>query len=114
VGYEVTSDSFEVTPAPLGASSSAVRGASSIELQASLGSAPGLRALQDGPSDTDIPLLGPWSVELTMSDSTTKMVMVDPSASGAASVPLTAAEAQEVISVMVRDAAGNGGALAVQ
>ena len=49
-----------------------------------------------------------------MADSTTKTVTVNPSPSGAGSVPLTAAEAQEVVSVMVRDAAGNGGALVVK
>jgi neutral ceramidase len=114
VGYEVASDPFEVTAAPLSPASTALRGASSIEIQAELGVAPGLRALQDGPSDTEIPLLGPWSVELTMADSTIKMVMVTPSPSGAASVPLTEVEAQEVVSVMVRDAAGNGGVLQVQ
>jgi neutral ceramidase len=113
-GYSIASEPFEVLPAPLSSASSAVRGASSIEIQADLGSAPGLRALQDGPSDTAIPLLGPWSVELTMADSTTKTVTVNPSPSGAGSVPLTAAEAQEVVSVMVRDAAGNGGALVVK
>jgi neutral ceramidase len=114
VAYEVASDPFEVTPAPLSPDSTAIRGASSIEIQADLGIAPGLRALQDGPSDTDIPLLGPWSVELTMADSSTKMVTADPSPAGAASVPLTAAEAQSVVSVMVWDAAGNGGTLQVQ
>lgn len=114
VGYEVASDPFEVLPAPLSPASSAIRGASSIELQADLGSAPGLRALQDGPSDVEIPLVGPWSVELTMADATIKMVMVDPNPSGAASVPLTDVEAQEVVSVIVRDAAGNGGMLQVE
>lgn len=113
VSYEVASDPFEVIPAPLGPASTATRGASSIEIQADLGGAPGLRALQDGPSDTGIPLLGPWSVELTFADSTTKMVTVNPSAAGAGSVPLTAAEAQDVASADIRDAAGNGGVLGV-
>ncbi|MCK6587675.1 MAG: hypothetical protein L6Q76_08835 [Polyangiaceae bacterium] len=114
VAYEVVSDPFDVIAAPLSPTASAVRGTSSIEIQANLGSAPGLRALQDGPSDTDIPLLGPWSVELTMADSTIKMVMVEPSPAGAASVPLTESEAQAVVSVIVRDVAGNGGVLQVQ
>jgi neutral ceramidase len=111
--YELVSEPFDVTPAPLDPASTAIKGATSLEIQAALGAAPGLRALQDGPSDTEIPLLGPWSVEITFADSTKKSFMVDPSPEGGGTVALTAAEAASAVTVDVRDPSGNGGSIGV-
>jgi len=113
--YEIVSDPFEVVAAPLSASSSATRGATSIELVAGLGSAPGLRALRGvGPSDTNVPLLGPWTVTVTFQNNQTTTMEVTPDGEGKASVPLSAQEAQNAVSVEVLDVAGNGGTLQVQ
>lgn len=114
VDYELTSIPFEVTEAPLSLDSSAKRAGNSIELQASLGQAPGMRALQDGPSDVDIPLPGPWTLEITFADATVKSLMVMPDSNGLISIPLSAAEVLSAMSVNVRDAMGNGGILTVQ
>jgi neutral ceramidase len=111
--YELVSDTFEVVAAPLAATSSATRGATSIDIQASLGAAPGLRALRVGTSDTNVPLLGPWSVTVTFQNGQTKAATVTPDAEGKAQVTLTANEAMNAASVEVRDAAGNGGVLSV-
>ena len=46
-GYEVSSDAFEVIAAPLDASATASKLAAAISLTASLGPAPGLRALRE-------------------------------------------------------------------
>ena len=111
--YSVTSDSFDVVAAPLGASSTATRAASSIDITANLGNAPGLRALRTGPTDVDVPLLGPWTVIVTFANNQTKTMDVTPDASGKASVPLTAQEAIDAVKVDVRDSVGNGGTLDV-
>ena len=111
--YEITSPPFEVVAAPLSPASTATRGASSVDLVANLGTAPGLRALRVGPSDTGVPLLGPWTVTVTFANNQTKVVEVDPDAEGKASVPLTMQEALDAQSVEIRDVAGNGGLLSV-
>jgi len=113
VPYTLTSDTFEVVAAPLAASSTATRGATSVDISANLGAAPGLRALKVGPSDSDLPLLGPWKVTVTFANNQTKMVDVTPDGSGKASVTLTAQEATDAVKVEVRDAMGNGGSLDV-
>ncbi|UQA62972.1 neutral/alkaline non-lysosomal ceramidase N-terminal domain-containing protein [Polyangium aurulentum] len=112
--YVVASEAFEVVAAPLAATSTATRGATTIDIQATLGAAPGLRALRVGPSDANVPLIGPWSVAVTLQDGQTKIATVMPDADGKAQVTLTANEVQEAASVEVRDPAGNGGALVVQ
>nr|WP_240806854.1 neutral/alkaline non-lysosomal ceramidase N-terminal domain-containing protein [Polyangium spumosum] len=111
--YELTSAPFEVVAAPLAATSTAIRGDASIDLVASLGAAPGLRALRVGPSDSGVPLLGPWSVTVTFGDNQTKIVEVTPDGEGKASVALTAQEALDAVTVEVRDVAGNGGMMTV-
>jgi neutral ceramidase len=113
--YELTSDAFEVVPAPLdAASSSAMRTATTLEVQARLGSAPGLRALRAGISDKDVPLVGPWQVTVTFQNIPLKTLTVTPDAEGKASIPLMGVDAANAVSVEVRDAAGNGGALTVK
>jgi neutral ceramidase len=89
------------------------RGASSIDLQASLGSAPGLRPLRVGTSDANVPLLGPWTVTVTFSTGPTKTTEVVPDADGKGTLLLTMQEAQDAQNVEIRDVAGNGGTLAV-
>ena len=111
--YELTSPSFEVVAAPLSAASTATRSASSIELVADLGAAPGLRALRVGPSDAGVPLLGPWTVTVSFSNGQPKTVEVTPDGEGKASVPLTMQEALDAQTVEIRDVAGNGGTLTV-
>jgi len=109
VPYDVASDPFDVVPAPLGPSSTATGTASAVTVVAVVSGAPGLRALREGPSDGDVPLPGPWSVTLTMSDGTTQSAMASPDANGSATVPFTGAAT--VSSVDVRDPWGNGGVL---
>lgn len=111
--YTITSDAFDVVAAPLAASSKATRGASSIDITASLGNAPGLRALKVGPSDVNVPLVGPWKVTVTFANNSTKMVDATPDASGKTTVMLTAQEATDAVKVDVRDSVGNGGSLDV-
>ncbi len=111
--YTITSDAFDVVAAPLAASSKATRGASSLEITASLGNAPGLRALKVGPSDVNVPLVGPWKVTVTFANNSTKMVDATPDASGKTTVMLTAQEATDAVKVDVRDSVGNGGSLDV-
>jgi hypothetical protein len=105
------SPAFQVVAAPLASGSKAVRGASTMTVSAGIGPAPGLRALLDGTSDGVIPLPGPWTVTLTLDDGTTQKQTVTPDATGTASVPVSGAGAAHVVSVDVRDASGNGGAL---
>lgn len=109
--YEVVSDPFEVTTAPLSASSTAKKAAGAIEVHAGLGPAPGLRALRQGLCDGEVPLLGPWKVTVTFGAAPPKEVMVTPDGSGSGNVPLTDAELAGAVSVEVRDPAGNGGSL---
>jgi neutral ceramidase len=111
--YSLTSEAFDIVAAPLAPSSTATRGASSIELTAGLGNATGIRALRVGPSDVNVPLLGPWTVTVTFANNQTKTVDVTPDASGKASVSLTMQEATDAVKVEVRDSVGNGGTLDV-
>jgi len=111
--YTLTSDVFDVVAAPLAASSTATRGASSIDITANLGNAPGIRALKVGQTDANVPLLGPWKAIVTFSNNQTKMVDVTPDGSGKATVSLTAQEATDAVKVDVRDSVGNGGTLDV-
>jgi neutral ceramidase len=111
--YEVASATFDVTAAPLAASSSASKEAASIDIVALLGGAPGLRALGEGVSDVDVALPGPWTVIVTFSNGSSKTVTVSPDAGGAGAVPLTALEIADAVSLDVRDEAGNGGVIAV-
>jgi len=111
--YTLTSETFEVVAAPLAASSTVTRGASSIDISANLGNAPGLRALRFGTTDVNVPLVGPWKVTITFADNSTKMVDATPDGSGKATVSLTAQEATNAVKVDVRDSVGNGGTLDV-
>ena len=109
--YEVASDPFEVVAAPLAAVSSAARNGAAIDVVALLGGAPGMRALREGPSDMDVPLPGPWTVTVAFTSSPSLVVSVTPDAAGVGSVPLTAAQVTDAVSVEIRDEAGNGGVL---
>ncbi|MBK9260405.1 MAG: neutral/alkaline non-lysosomal ceramidase N-terminal domain-containing protein [Polyangiaceae bacterium] len=111
--YSLTSESFEVVAAPLAASSTATRASTSVDVTANLGAATGIRALKVGPTDVNVPLLGPWTVIVTFANNQTKTVDVMPDASGKASVPLTMQEAIDAVKVDVRDSVGNGGSLDV-
>jgi neutral ceramidase len=110
IPYSLASDPFHVIPAPLAPTSGAFKANGAISIQALLGTAPGLRALGTGPSDVDVPLLGPWSVTVTFDDATTENATVTPSA-GSAMLALDPALLTQAVSVDVRDAAGNGGVL---
>lgn len=109
--YEVTSDPFEVVAAPLAPVSSAARNGAAIDVVALLGGAPGMRALREGPSDVDVPLPGPWTATISFTSSPSQTVTVTPDAAGAGSIPLTATEVADAVSVEIRDEAGNGGVL---
>ncbi len=111
--YTLTSDPFEVIAAPLSAASAATRAATSIDITTNLGSAPGIRALKVGASDTNVPLLGPWAVTVTLANNQTKTVQAMPDGAGKATISLTAQEATDAVSVEVRDAVGNGGVITV-
>lgn len=111
--YDLASDPFEVVAAPLAASSSAAKNGAAIDVVALLETAPGLRALVDGPSDVGVPLPGPWTAVVTFAGSPAQTVPVTPGPGGAGSIPLTAAEVTDAVSVDVRDEAGNGGTLAL-
>jgi neutral ceramidase len=113
VTYSIASASFEVTSAPL-ASASVKQSATALEIQALLGSAPGLRALGTGASDTNVPLPGPWTAIVTLDDATIKNGTITPASDGSGLFPLSAAELAKVASVEVRDAAGNGGMIPIQ
>lgn len=106
--YTVASPWFDVVAAPLAPASSATRAGSAISIRALLGNAPGMRALREKVSDTDVPLRGPWTVVVTAADGTKQTLTVTPGADGVGNVPVTAAT-----SVDVRDAAGNGGVLSI-
>jgi len=114
VPYDFTSPPFTVVAAPLDPASSATKAATGLAVQALLGTAPGLRALRDTSSDKGVTLLGPWTVTVNLSGGATQMAMVTPDAMGSGTVPLTAAQIAQAVSVDVRDAAGNGGLLMVQ
>lgn len=109
--YEALSDPFEVTEAPLAASSTATKAAAAIEVHAMLGPAPGLRALRQGPCDSDLPLPGPWKVTVAFGGAPLKEVMVTPDGTGTASVPLSPQELDDVVLIDVRDMYGDGGVL---
>ncbi|EYF03760.1 hypothetical protein [Chondromyces apiculatus] len=109
--YDFTSDPFQVDAAPLAATSSAIRSASAIDVVALLGSAPGLRALREGPSDVDVPLLGPWSVTVTFASGPMQAFDITPDTASTASIPLAAADITDAVSVEIRDVHGNGGVL---
>ena len=109
--YDYVSPVFQVVAAPLAQASKLVVGASSVTVTASIGPAPGMRALLDGTSDGTIALPGPWTVKLTLDDSSVQNQTASPDATGTASIPVSGAGAAHVVSVEVRDAAGNGGVL---
>jgi neutral ceramidase len=109
--YDFVSPTFQVVPAPLAPASKAAIAGSSISVTASIGPAPGLRALLDGTSDGAIALPGPWTVKMTLDDSSVQNQTASPDATGTASIPVSGAGAAHVVSVEVRDAAGNGGVL---
>lgn len=110
--YDVASDPFEVTAAPLAPSSSAVKETGKVTITARLPAAPGMRALVDGPSDAELPLPGPWSVKVTFADATTKTINVAPDAAGVGSIVLNASELASLTMLEVRDPSGNGGDIA--
>ena len=110
--YTAASTPFDVIAAPPATASQAVRGTTSIDVTALLGPAPGFRALRDGVSDGEVPLLGPWQVTVHFDNNQTTMVTVEP-VDGSASIPLPANDIPRVVSVDVRDPAGNGGPIAV-
>jgi neutral ceramidase len=114
VTYDFTSPPFAVVAAPLAPASTAKKSASGVAVQATLGAAPGLRALRDASSDSGLVLPGPWTVTVTFSGAPLQVVMVTPDAMGNGTVPLMPAQIPQVVSVDVRDAAGNGGALMAQ
>jgi hypothetical protein len=114
VPYDVASSQFTVVSAPLGAASTAVRGATSIAIQAVVGGAPGLRALRPIQSDGDVPLPGPYTVVAKLDDGTTQSSSAMPDANGNATVTVTGAGAVHVVSVVVSDAFGNGGTITVK
>jgi neutral ceramidase len=112
--YDLTSPPFTVIAAPLDPTSTAMKGTSGVDITALLGAAPGLRALRDSSSDTGVPLPGPWLVTVSFAGLPSQMVMVTPDATGKGTVALGAGLVAMATSVDVRDAAGNGGAIAVQ
>jgi neutral ceramidase len=114
VGYELVSDPFTVVAAPLAPESTAVSQGAAILITALLANAPGLRALREGTSDVGVPLRGPWTVEVTFGAAPAVILAVTPDGSGAGLLPLTAAEIADVVSIDVRDPAGNGGPLALR
>src|SRR5262249_13917830 len=114
VTYDFTSAPFAVVAAPLAPASNAKKSASGVAVQALLGTAPGLRALRDASSDSGLVLPGPWTVTVAFSGAPSQMVMVTPDDMGNGAVPLMASQIPQVVSVDVRDAAGNGGVLMVQ
>lgn len=112
--YTVCSAAFDVVVAPPSAASSAVAGPTELVVSASLGPAPGLRALRDGVSDGEIPLLGPWSILVTLDDASTMSFVETPDADGTVTLALDPAVLAQAQSVEVRDPVGNGGVLAVR
>lgn len=110
-GYEVASPTFTIVEAALHPDSSLELEATGLAITALLGPAPGLRALRHGVSDGAIPLVGPWTVDIELDDESHVTETVVPSEEGAGSVPLDASTLSRVVSVDVRDPAGNGGVL---
>ena len=109
--YDVVSPTFAIVPAPLAASSTAALTGSSLAVQASLGDAPGMRALvAKGSCDQNIPLVGPWTVTVTPSSGSPVVFKDVAPTDGKASVTLDAS-ITAITSVEVRDAQGNGGVI---
>jgi neutral ceramidase len=111
--YALSSPAFDITAAPLDSSSSASRASAALDLLALLPAPPGLRALRDGVCDEPLPLPGPWQITVRLDDNSSQSLQVDPDETGSASVPLAPADVPRVVSVEIRDPAGNGGELAV-
>jgi hypothetical protein len=111
VTYDVAGSPFDIIAAPLDASSTAVRQATWIDIQAMLAAPPGMRALRVGPSDVSILLPSPWTVTVTLNGMQMMTYDVMPDATGKATLSLSAAEASAAVSVDVRDLSGNGGVL---
>ena len=106
--YAIESQPFTIVAADLDEASASVDGAT-VNLIARLGAAPGLRALRDGGSDLAVPLVGPWDVTVNSSGGSER-IEINPNGDGTASFDLAdAAAAADVVSVEVRDPAGNGG-----
>jgi neutral ceramidase len=112
--YDLTSPPFTVIAAPLDATSTAMKGATGVDITALLGNAPGLRALRDTSSDQGVPLPGPWAVTVSFSGLPSQMVMVMADATGKGTLPLVAGQLALVTTVDVKDGAGNGGTITVQ
>lgn len=111
VDYDVSSPTFSVIAAPLSSVSKLSVDGENLTIQASLGDAPGLRALvEKGPSDSEIPLLGPWTITIKKKDGTSSSQQVEPSG-GEAKIKLDTATIANLLSVEVRDTNGNGGVL---
>ncbi len=110
--YSVESQPFSVIAADLDEATASVDGAT-VNLVARLGNAPGLRALRDGGSDLAVPLAGPWEVTVNSSGGSERFE-VNPNVDGTAALDLAdAAAAAAVVSVDVRDPAGNGGLILI-
>jgi neutral ceramidase len=109
--YEVVSDPFVIVAAPLAGSSRASRTAAGLRIEARVGDAPGLRALRDGPSDRDLPLIGPWSVTVRFDGGRTFDTTATPR-DAAAEIALDGSTTP--IEVEVRDPHGNGGTISVR
>lgn len=103
--YALDSEPFEVTAAPLAMGSTVTLGPTTT-IHATLGNAPGLRALREEISDADISLPGPWTVKVTFTDDTTKDFTVMPT-KGTGTLTVSGVPR----SVEVRDPSGNGGVL---
>lgn len=109
--YEAFSPVFSVVAAPLSPDAKLTVSGNDVTIKALLGNAPGLRALvEKGPSDKDIPLLGPWTVTVNTKKGAPSTQSVDP-VGGEAKLTLDAAVIADLDSIEVRDASGNGGAL---
>ena len=72
-----------------------------------------MRALRDGVSDGLIPLLGPWSVTVTLDDASTIALQATPDEVGHGQLMLDPTDLPRAVSVDIRDPAGNGGTLAI-
>lgn len=114
VDYEIVSDPFTVIAAPLAPESLAIKQGAAITITALLEGAPGLRALREGTSDVGVPLRGPWTVEVTFTGAPATILVVTPDASGVGMLALTAGQVADVVSIDVRDPAGNGGLVALR
>jgi neutral ceramidase len=110
--YTVASAPFEIVAAPL-AGASVARDEAGLHVVAGLGGAPGLRALRDGVSDADLPLVIA-AVTVGLADGTTVEATPQDEGEGRAFVALAPGTLAAAVSVDVRDAAGNGGVVAVE